>query len=129
MVLGFCLFVWAGFRIATGARDDFGRLLAGGLTAMLGVQACLNMAAVTGLMPVTGKTLPFVSYGGSSMLVTMLALGILLSVSEYGARAPRAVRVQEPREERVRESTRDRRRDGGPHLPRADRSRAHRRRA
>ena len=61
---------------------------------MLAFQAVLNMAAVTGVIPVTGKPLPFVSYGGSSMLVTLMCVGLILSVSEYGAHAPRAVRAE-----------------------------------
>lgn len=93
VLAGFVVFTWAGFKIASGARDEFGRLLAGGLTGMIAFQAIVNMAAVTGMMPVTGKPLPFVSYGGSSMIVTALALGLLLSVSRYGMLAPRAVRV------------------------------------
>jgi len=129
VLFGFAVFVWAGFRIATGARDGFGKLIAGGLTGMLAFQAFLNMAAVTGLMPVTGKPLPFVSYGGSSMLVTMISLGLLLSVSEYGTLSPRAVKTRPQGEERPRAGSRDRRRDGGSHLPRADRSRPARRRA
>ncbi len=59
---------------------------------MLAIQATLNMAAVTGVFPVTGKPLPFVSYGGSSMFVTMISIGLILSVSKYGACAPVAVR-------------------------------------
>lgn len=129
IVIGFAMLTWAGFRISRGARDDFGRLLAGALTGMLAFQAVINMAAVTGLMPVTGKPLPFVSYGGSSMLGTMIALGLLLSVSEFGTMAPRAVKVRPPAEERAREGSRDGRRDGGAHLPRADRGRPARRRA
>ncbi len=114
VVLG--AFVWAGLRISAGARDPFGRLVAGALSGMLGVQALLNFAAVTGMMPVTGKPLPFVSYGGSSMLVTMICLGLLLSVSEYGALVPRAVRTR-PRSEGVnREGAAERRRDRGPRL-------------
>jgi cell division protein FtsW len=129
VVVGFAIFIWAGIRIAAGARDDFGHLIAGGITGMLAFQAVVNMAAVTGMMPVTGKPLPFVSYGGSSMLVTMTCLGLLLSVSRYGARVPRAVRSQPRVQESARESNRDRRRDGGAHLPRADRGRSTRRRA
>jgi cell division protein FtsW len=129
VVMGFCVFVWTGFRIANGARDGYGRLVAGGLTGMIAFQAVVNMAAVTGMMPVTGKPLPFVSYGGSSMIVTMIAVGLLLSVSEYGMLAPRAVRARKPAEEHARESTRERRRDGGTHLPRTDRGRPARRRA
>lgn len=129
IVVGFAVLTWAGFRISSGARDDFGRLLAGAITGMLAFQAVINMAAVTGLMPVTGKPLPFVSYGGSSMLVTMIALGLLLSVSEFGTLAPRAVKVRPAAEERAREGSGDRRRHGGSHLPRADRGRPARRRA
>jgi cell division protein FtsW len=129
IVAAFCVFAWAGFRIAIGARDGFGRLLAGGITGMLAFQALINMAAVTGMMPVTGKPLPFVSYGGSSLLVTMMAVGLVLSVSEYGMLAPRAVRVRRPAEEHTREGSSDRRRNSGSHLPRTDRRRPARRRA
>jgi len=128
VVAGIALFVWAGFRIAVGAKDPFGRLVAGGLTGMLAFQAVLNMGAVTGLLPITGKPLPFVSYGGSSMLVTMICLGLILSVSEYGALAPRALR-QRASEEPRRESTHERRGDRRPHLSRVDGGRAARRRA
>lgn len=129
IVVAFCVFVWAGFRVARGARDSFGRLVAGALTGMLGFQAFINMAAVTAIMPVTGKPLPFVSYGGASLLVTMLAVGLVLSVSEYGMLAPRAVQSTRSSKERVSESTRERGRDGGSHLPRARGGRPTRRRA
>lgn len=129
VVIGMALFVWAGFRIAAGAKDPYGRLVAGGLAGMLAFQATLNMAAVTGLMPITGKPLPFVSYGGSSMLVTMIGVGLLLSVSQYGACAPRAVRPRKGNEEIRRESAAERRRDRRPHLSGIDGGRAARRRA
>jgi cell division protein FtsW len=129
IVAGITLFVWAGFRIASGARDPYGRLVAGGLTGMLAFQSVLNMAAVTGLMPITGKPLPFVSYGGSSMLVTMICVGLVLSVSQYGACAPRAVKSRQRSEESRREVPDKRRRDRGPHLSRIDGGRAARRRA
>lgn len=109
------VFVWAGLRISAGAKDPFGRLVAGSLSGMLGVQALFNIAAVTGMLPVTGKPLPFVSYGGSSMLVTMICLGLLLSVSQYGALAPRAVRMNPRSEGANREGATERRRDRGPH--------------
>jgi cell division protein FtsW len=128
VVAGIALFTWAGFRIAIGTRDPFGKLVAGGLTGMLAFQAALNMAAVTGLIPVTGKPLPFVSYGGSSILVTLICLGLILSVSEYGALVPRAVRPRRNEEPR-RESARERRGDRRPHLSRVDGGRAARRRA
>jgi cell division protein FtsW len=126
---GFGVFVYGGMRIALGARDQFGRMVAGGLTAMIGLQAFMNMAAVTGLMPVTGKPLPFVSAGGSSMLVTMACVGLLLSVSRYGAKAPRVVRRRTRDEEGSREGPAERRGDGRPHLSRVDSGRPLRRRA
>jgi cell division protein FtsW len=126
---GFGIFIYAGMRIALGARDQFGRMVAGGLTAMIGLQAFMNMAAVTGLMPVTGKPLPFVSAGGSSMLVTMTCVGLLLSVSRYGAKAPRVVRRRVRDEEGPREGPAERRGDRGPHLSRYDSGRPVRRRA
>jgi len=114
VVVVMAVFVWAGLRISAGARDPFGRLVAGSLAGMLGVQAVLNIAAVTGLLPVTGKPLPFVSYGGSSMLVTMICLGLLLSVSQYGALAPRAVRSRPRGEGADGEGASERWRDRGP---------------
>jgi len=137
VLLGFVVFAWAGFKIAMGARDEFGRLLAGGVTGMIAFQAAMNMAAVTGMIPITGKPLPFISYGGSSMLATTLALGLLLSVSAYGTLAPRAVRsskagaasVQRPDKERMRESSRDWRVDRRTHIPRTRRSQKAARRA
>jgi cell division protein FtsW len=72
--------VYAGIRIALRAPDAFGRLLAGGITAWLGVQALVNLGAVTGLLPITGVPLPFVSFGGSSLIVSLAAVGVLLSI-------------------------------------------------
>lgn len=129
VVVGFVIFVWAGFRIASGARDGFGRLVAGGLTGMLGFQAIINMGGVTGIMPITGKPLPFVSYGGSSMLVTMMCLGLLLSVSRYGALAPRAVRRRVGNEGSQRASVHERRGDRRSHPSGVERRGTHRRRA
>lgn len=129
VVAGFALFVWAGFRIAMGSKDPFGRLVAGALTGMIGFQAFLNMAAVTGLMPVTGKPLPFLSYGGASIITTMTSLGLILSVSTYGALAPRALRKAKRSEDDAREGTGQRGRNGRPHLSGVDGGRAARRRA
>lgn len=127
VVAAFGVLLYAGVRIATGARDAYGKLVAGALTGMLCLQAVLNMAAVTGLFPVTGKPLPFMSYGGSSMLVSMISLGLILSVSEYGALAPRAVRTAPKREGTVRANRDERRGNSRSHLPRAERSRSVRR--
>lgn len=81
IVLGlFGALVYAGIRIALRAPDAFGRLLAGGITAWLGIQALVNLGAVTGLLPITGVPLPFVSFGGSSLIVSLGAVGVLLSI-------------------------------------------------
>jgi len=77
----FVAFAVLGIRTALRAPDRFGALLAAGLTALVCGQAVVNMGAVTGLLPVTGVPLPFVSYGGSSLVVTMLAAGVLLNIA------------------------------------------------
>ncbi len=81
VVGGFMLLLWFGFQAALSAPDRFGMLLAGGITAWFGVQAVINLGGVTGLMPVTGLTLPFFSAGGSSLCVSMTAAGLLLNVA------------------------------------------------
>ena len=129
VVAAFVIVLYAGIRIAMGSRDQYGRLVAGALTGMLAFQAVLNMAAVTGVFPVTGKPLPFMSYGGSSMFVTMISVGLILSVSTYGARAPRALRTRPKNEEQSRANVDERRRDGRTRVPRADSGRPARRRA
>lgn len=130
VVCGFVAFTYAGIRIALGARDTFGRLLAGGLTGMIATQAVMNMAAVTGLLPVTGKPLPLVSFGGSSMLITAGCIGLVLSVSSHGALTPRAVRVKPAEKESERASHTQRRGNGRTRVSGPDRGRkAVRRRA
>jgi cell division protein FtsW len=129
VVAAFIVLLYAGVRIAMGARDPYGRLVAGALTGMLAFQAVLNMAAVTGVFPVTGKPLPFVSYGGSSMFVTMICLGLILSVSKYGACAPAVVRTPSRNQERERASVDERRRDSRARVPRPSTGKATRRRA
>lgn len=81
VVGGFMVLVWFGVQAALAARDHFSMLLAGGITAWLSVQAVINLGGVTGLMPVTGLTLPFFSAGGSSLFVSMTAAGLLLNVA------------------------------------------------
>ena len=83
----FATFTVLGVRIAMRAPDRFGTLLAAGVTAWVAGQACLNLGVVVGLLPVTGVPLPFVSFGGSSLLVTMAATGILLNIARQ-ARSP-----------------------------------------
>lgn len=77
----YLLFAYRGIRIALGAPDTFGALLAAGITAWLTLQAFINIGVVVVLLPITGITLPFVSAGGSSLLVSFAAVGILLSIS------------------------------------------------
>lgn len=88
LVLGFGLFVWLGFRIARSARDPFGQLLAAGLTALIGMSAVLHIGVNLAVLPATGITLPFVSYGRSSLLVSLIATGILVSVGQGRGGAP-----------------------------------------
>lgn len=75
------LLVWRGLLTAWRARDGFGSLLALGITCWLGYQALMNIAVITAVMPFTGIPLPFMSYGGSSLLITLLGMGILLNIS------------------------------------------------
>ncbi|MCX7679867.1 MAG: putative lipid II flippase FtsW [Spirochaetes bacterium] len=79
----FCAFGIRGIRIALHAPDDFGRLLAVGLTVLVCTQAFINIAVVSGKLPTTGIPLPFISYGGSSFISTMIASGILLNISRF----------------------------------------------
>ena len=79
----FFIIIYQGFKIAKKANDLFGKYLAFGITFSLAFQCILNLSVVTGLMPITGITLPFVSYGGSSLLITMMGMGILLNISRY----------------------------------------------
>ena len=77
----FALLVWRGLVVARQAQDRFGTYLAVGLSALFGLQALINMAVVLSVMPAKGITLPFVSYGGSSLLTSMASVGVLLSIS------------------------------------------------
>jgi cell division protein FtsW (lipid II flippase) len=83
VVLCYIVFCYRGFRIAIQADDGFSKLLALGLTAALGIQAFIIMAGVSGLIPLTGITLPFVSYGGSSIVANFVVLALLLMVSDH----------------------------------------------
>ncbi len=108
LVIGaFAAFALAGFRIALRCRDPFGKLLAAGLTALVCGQAAINLAAVLGIAPLTGIPLPFVSYGGSSLVVLLAGVGILLNIAVNGevvrARVPdRGRRNRRPRAARAR---------------------------
>jgi cell division protein FtsW len=81
VIVLFALFVWRGFQIASRARMPFGKYLGLGITLLIGIQALVNAAVVTGLLPTKGLTLPFVSYGGSSLVVSFVGVGMLLSIS------------------------------------------------
>jgi len=87
ILAGFLLFAWSGLLAAAHARDVFGRALAAGYICLVMGQASINLAVALGLMPVTGITLPFFSYGGSSLLCTYIGLGMLLATGASG-RAP-----------------------------------------
>ena len=85
VIAGFAAFAWAGFNIALHCRDPFGKRLAVGITALICGQAAVNVSAVMGLAPLTGIPLPFVSYGGSSLVVGLAAVGILLNIASNHA--------------------------------------------
>ncbi|MCL5010181.1 MAG: putative lipid II flippase FtsW [Patescibacteria group bacterium] len=81
----FMIIVWRGFVIAIRTKDRFGKLLAGSITSFLGIQIITNLAAQTALFPLTGIPLPFVSYGGSSLVIDLCSIGILLNISKGGS--------------------------------------------
>ncbi|WP_336772694.1 stage V sporulation protein E [Paenibacillus sp. MMO-58] len=83
LIILFMVLVWRGVRTAISAPDTFGSLLAVGITGIIGVQVLINIGVVIGAMPVTGITLPLISYGGSSLTLLLTALGILLNISRY----------------------------------------------
>ena len=85
ILLCFAVITWRGLHVASHAPDRFGAFLAIGLTTMVALQAFLNMSVVLGLMPTTGIPLPFVSAGGSSLLIGLIGMGILLNVSQHAA--------------------------------------------
>lgn len=86
--VGFVLFmlvfiIWKGFSVAMKAIDPFGSLLAIGISGMIGIQSIVNLGALTGMLPITGVPLPFVSYGGSSLVLLMVSMGILNNIAMY----------------------------------------------
>jgi cell division protein FtsW len=92
----FCVIAWRGLRTAMRAPDRFGAFLALGLTAMLVVQAFFNISVVLGLLPTKGIPLPFVSFGGSSLLMSMIGMGILLNVSQHASTSHVVTTVLQP---------------------------------
>lgn len=81
IIIAFSLILWRGFITARRAPDDFGRFLAGGITITFALYAVINMGVTTGLLPTTGLPLPFISYGGTAILFSAAALGVLLNIS------------------------------------------------
>ena len=109
VIMLFALLAYRGLRIALRTPDNFGMLLAIGITTMFILQALLNMAVIVATSPPTGVTLPFISYGGSSLVAALAGVGILLSISRYGAGAARSADAGKYSYERVDLG----RRDGG----------------
>ncbi len=113
----FLVLLWRGFRIAFGATDSFGMYLAFGLTSLFALQAVMNLFVVTGMLPTKGLTLPFVSFGGTSIIVGLYSVGILLNISRnepdyWGEeRESREARKQEKRWEKKRKKILSRRDD------------------
>jgi cell division protein FtsW (lipid II flippase) len=102
LLLGFLVLIQRGFVIASGATDGFSKLLAGGLTVTLGLQAILIIGGVIRLIPLTGVTLPFMSYGGSSVVTNFGIIALLLIISHRswaGAPAPRRPRRAAPEDD------------------------------
>ncbi|WP_366749803.1 stage V sporulation protein E [Tepidanaerobacter sp. EBM-38] len=83
VILFFMFFIWRGYRTAIAAPDMFGKLMATGITTLITLQFLINIAVVTASVPVTGMPLPFISYGGSSLTITLSQVGILLNISKY----------------------------------------------
>ncbi len=124
VIVAYAAFAYFGLRIALGCRDPFGKRLAAGLTVLVCGQAAINLAAVLGLAPLTGIPLPFVSYGGSSLVVALVSVGILLNIAgnvgvasvsdrSRGDSRPRAARPRSRRSAPRTRSTGDVRRVAG----------------
>jgi cell division protein FtsW len=101
VLVAFGALVYAGIRIAASAKDVFGRLLAAGIVCWFGLQALINLGAVTGLLPITGVPLPFLSYGGSSLVVSLAAVGILLNIANAPAREAARAKARPARRTRA----------------------------
>ena len=103
IILLFTFLILCGFNIAKRAKDKYGRLVATGITSVLACQALINVAVVTGSMPVTGVPLPFISYGGTSLVFNLAAMGVLLNISRQG-RVPisKEVVLKDSEEEKIK---------------------------
>jgi cell division protein FtsW len=102
VLMAFSAFAYAGVRLAIASRDPFAKRLAAGITALVCGQAAINMAAAIGFAPLTGIPLPFVSYGGSSLVVMLAGVGVLLNIARDGGRAAAAVPDRGRRDGRTR---------------------------
>jgi cell division protein FtsW len=109
VIAAYCAFAYAGLRVALRCRDPFGKRLAAGLTTLVCGQALVNLAAVLGLAPLTGITLPFVSYGGSSLVVSLASVGVLLNIAGHGRAASAQVSDRSGRDRRPRAAVTGRR--------------------
>jgi len=83
LIILFLVLVFKAFKIARSAVDDFSKLLATAIASWLAIQITVNLAAMLALIPLTGVPLPFISYGGSSLIVNLTAVGLLLNISRY----------------------------------------------
>ena len=104
VIAAYCAFAYAGLRVALRCRDPFGKRLAAGLTTLVCGQALVNLAAVLGLAPLTGITLPFVSYGGSSLVVSLASVGVLLNIAGHGGAKSAQVPDRGRRDRRSRDA-------------------------
>jgi cell division protein FtsW len=111
VLLLFVLLVWRGFKVALNARDELGLLLAAGITTWIALEAAINILTILQVLPFAGNALPFFSYGGSNLVLTLAAMGMLLNISR--------TRKDEGRAEDSGEDSDMRRGNGGRHLPRA----------
>ncbi len=118
VIAAYCAFAYAGLRVALRCRDPFGKRLAAGLTTLVCGQALVNLAAVLGLAPLTGITLPFVSYGGSSLVVSLASVGVLLNIAGHGRAASAQMSDRSGRDRRPRAAVAGRR--GGARRARSD---------
>jgi cell division protein FtsW len=122
VVLAFALFTWLGFRIALRCKDPFGKYLAAGTTTLVAGQAIVNFGAVLGFLPLTGVPLPLISSGGSSLVVMLSLVGVLLNVADTGAVSAKAakpgsspkkdVKATEPKQAKHTRADRSRRHGG-----------------
>jgi cell division protein FtsW len=123
VVVLFGLFIWRGLRISYKAPDMLGTLIGAGLTIWIGVEAFMNMSVIVGLFPFAGNALPFVSAGGSNLIVTLAAVGILMNIARQGNGKPQTQTQTNVEERRSFSATADlRRRNGRRGLSRTGRS-------